>query len=42
MKGYKAQLKNIFFESMLLPQLEYEYFNGHRKHTRKKITDSLS
>ena len=36
MKGYKAQLKNIFFEIMLLPQLEYEYFNGHGKHTGKK------
>ena len=43
MKGYKAQLKNIFFEIMLLPQLEYEYFNGHGKHTgKKKNTDSLS
>ena len=36
MKGYKAQLKNIFFEIMLLPQLEYEYFNGHGKHNGKK------
>ena len=36
MKGYKVQLKNIFFEIMLLPQLEYEYFNGHGKHTEKK------
>ena len=43
MKGYKAQLKNIFFEIMLLPQLEYEYFNGHGKHNgKKKNTDSLS
>ena len=36
MKGYKAQLENIFFEIMLLPQLEYEYFNGHGKHNGKK------
>ena len=36
MKGYKAQLKNVFFEIMLLPQLEYEYFNGHGKHNGKK------
>ena len=36
MKGYKAQLKNIFFEIMLLPQLKNEYFKGHGKQTGKK------